>query len=272
MPNLPIPTHQLLPEEYFLIERIENMDISAFEEIHRHNFYEVLWFTEAENESQQIDFITYEIAKNQVCVLSPSQVHAMDIGTKKGFLLAFPKVVFEKMEIPASMLLKPYFSLFHLDDAVATVLLKLMVLMEEEFKGERRKSLLETYCKAFFIHLQPFSESKNTFYSKRVFQLLRLIDDHFVDNKEVAFYAQHLHISERRINEVAVKYTGETVKQLIMSRTITEAKRHLGTRELSIKEIAHQVGFNDPAYFSRLFKNKTLLSPEEFRRKEHLLR
>lgn len=272
MPNLPIPTHQLLPEEYFLIERIENMDISAFEEIHRHNFYEVLWFTAAENERQQIDFISYEIVKNQVYILSPSQIHSMEIGTKKGYLLAFPKAVFEKIEIPTSLLMKPYFSVFHLSETVAKVLSTLLALMEEEFKGERRKSLLETYCKAFFIQIQPFHESKNNAYSNRIAQLLKLVDEHFIAHKEVSFYAQHLNISERRMNEIAVQHTGETVKQLIMSRTITEAKRYLGTNEFSVKEIAHKIGFDDAAYFSRLFKNKATLSPEEFRTNEQRLR
>jgi len=45
---------------------------------------------------------------------------------------------------------------------------------------------------------------------------------------------------------------------------IVEAKRELYTKDLSVKEIAFKLGFEDPAYFSRFFKKETSRSPKEF--------
>lgn len=47
-----------------------------------------------------------------------------------------------------------------------------------------------------------------------------------------------------------------TVKQLILNRSFTEAKRYIVFDSMSLKEIAYQLGFSDPAYFSRIFKQK----------------
>jgi AraC-like DNA-binding protein len=46
-------------------------------------------------------------------------------------------------------------------------------------------------------------------------------------------------------------------KEFITNRLILEAKRRLYYQEGSIKELAYDLGFNDPEYFSRLFKKVT---------------
>lgn len=264
-----IPKHQLLPEEFLILERIEQVDASAFEGLHRHDFYEVLWFTDVkDNENHQIDFENYLIQPGQLYILSPNQVHTMKTGTKKGYLLAFPKTLFTETELPATLFKKPYFFSLHPDSETKSALRVLINLMETEYSGQRRKSLLYAYCKVFFIHITSVQGNIPPSNPDKTATLLRLIAENYVSQKEVAFYARELNTSERRLNEICVKYTGETVKQLIIDRTITEAKRFIGSGNLSVKEIAYQLGFTDPAYFSRIFKSKTDFTPEEFRRKQ----
>jgi AraC family transcriptional activator of pobA len=60
-----------------------------------------------------------------------------------------------------------------------------------------------------------------------------------------------------------VENTGETVKRLIIDRTITEAKGLLVSGNYLIKEITYSLGYSNPAYFSRIFKKKTNLTPED---------
>lgn len=59
--------------------------------------------------------------------------------------------------------------------------------------------------------------------------------------------------------------TGQNVQQLIHGKLVEKAKEILSTSDLSVAEIAYQLGFEHPQSFSRLFKTKTSYSPLAFR-------
>ena len=59
--------------------------------------------------------------------------------------------------------------------------------------------------------------------------------------------------------------TGKTALELIHLYVISEAKNLLLSGERSISEIAYQLGFENPPYFSRLFKKEVGISPKEFK-------
>lgn len=79
------------------------------------------------------------------------------------------------------------------------------------------------------------------------------------------YYAQHLHVHPNHLNAVVKRVTQKTAKQLIYKALIGIVKGLLIQTSLSIKEIAYQVGFDDPAHFNTLFKKQTLLTPLEYR-------
>ncbi|WP_437918004.1 helix-turn-helix domain-containing protein [Sphingobacterium sp. LRF_L2] len=263
-----IPIHHLEPDEFFLLERIESADESGFRDFHRHNFYEILWFTDVEHDStHSIDFEQYAIQKNDVFILSPHQVHTMDVGAKKGFLLPIAIDFFESLFfLKTDLMIFPYFLKETLDQETSQTLLQLISLIEKEYSGLRRRELLEVYMQAFIIHLKP-NKTLRSKHKDKVLTILQLINKHFKSEIEVDFYANEVHLSKRRINELMVEFTGQTVKQHIINRLVIAAKRYMGIQHLSMKEIAYELGFNSPAYFSRLFKSKTGFTPEEFKRK-----
>jgi len=73
-----------------------------------------------------------------------------------------------------------------------------------------------------------------------------------------------VHLSQVQLNEVFKAYTGMTPYQYCLHAKINRAKEILSTGESSVKEIAWRVGFDDPYYFSRLFKKKTGSRPSEW--------
>ena len=81
--------------------------------------------------------------------------------------------------------------------------------------------------------------------------------------KKVKEYANALHLTEKTLNEIVKKHTGNSTSNIIYKQIIMEAKRLLNTR-MSIKETAYELKFDDPAHFSKFFKTKTGLSPSEF--------
>lgn len=81
----------------------------------------------------------------------------------------------------------------------------------------------------------------------------------------VQFLADQLNISPSYLSDMLRSLTGQNAQQHIHSKIIENAKIKLSTSDLSISEIAYQLGFEHPQSFSRLFKLKTNQSPLEFR-------
>ncbi|KAB2805466.1 helix-turn-helix domain-containing protein [Phaeocystidibacter luteus] len=77
--------------------------------------------------------------------------------------------------------------------------------------------------------------------------------------------AERVHLSANYLSDLLKKETGRSAKDHINEFLIGRAKRALLTSQDSISEIAYELGFNYPHYFSRLFKAKTGLTPNEFR-------
>lgn len=81
----------------------------------------------------------------------------------------------------------------------------------------------------------------------------------------VAFIAEELHVSANYLSTLLKTLTGKSTQQHIQDKVIEKAKEKLSTTDLSISEIAYELGFEHPPSFTKLFKAKTKLSPLEFR-------
>ena len=85
---------------------------------------------------------------------------------------------------------------------------------------------------------------------------------------KVNYMASQLHLSPKYLSDLLKQETGKTALELIHLYMISEAKNILVAGDQSISEIAFQLGFENPPYFSRLFKKEVGMSPKEF--KNHL--
>ena len=94
------------------------------------------------------------------------------------------------------------------------------------------------------------------------FQSEQLIETGVPTVQEVA---QHLNMSPNYLSDMLRTLTGQTTQQHIHNALIEKAKEQLSTTALPISEIAYQLGFEYSQSFSKLFKNKTDVSPSEFR-------
>ncbi|WP_108807361.1 helix-turn-helix domain-containing protein [Aquimarina spinulae] len=82
----------------------------------------------------------------------------------------------------------------------------------------------------------------------------------------VSWVANCLNLSPNYLSNMLKSLTGQSTQQHIHNKLIEKAKEQLSTTPLSISEIAYSLGFEYPASFSKLFKNKTEMSPLEFRK------
>lgn len=96
-----------------------------------------------------------------------------------------------------------------------------------------------------------------------------LLEQHFLEHWTVSHYAAALSVTPTHLSRLTRSATGHAASHLILDRIIREARRNLVYTNLPISGIAYALGFNDPAYFSRLFSAATGLSPRGFRGKVH---
>jgi AraC family transcriptional activator of pobA len=96
-----------------------------------------------------------------------------------------------------------------------------------------------------------------------------LLEQHHLERWSVADYAGALSITPTHLNRVTRAATGDTASHLILNRLVREARRNLVYTNLPVSTIAYALGFEDPAYFSRVYAAATGVSPRAFRAQLH---
>ena len=81
----------------------------------------------------------------------------------------------------------------------------------------------------------------------------------------VTYFADALHLSPNYLSRLLKTLTGQSTKQFIIDKVIELAKEKLSTTNLTVNEIAYELGFEHPQSFSKLFRSQTHLSPLQFR-------
>lgn len=92
------------------------------------------------------------------------------------------------------------------------------------------------------------------------------VERHFKEQWQVGQYADVLKASPVRLNRLCLKLSGKSAFDITQDRLMLEACRKLTYVPASIASIAYELGFQDPAYFSRLFKKRIGRTPKEFRK------
>ncbi|MCB1760190.1 MAG: helix-turn-helix domain-containing protein [Gammaproteobacteria bacterium] len=95
----------------------------------------------------------------------------------------------------------------------------------------------------------------------------QLVDEHYRNHWSVEQYADALAISQGRLNRLCQLQERKSAGEIVQDRMVLEAQRHLIYSTASVALIAYDLGFNDPAYFSRFFKRRTGVTPGAFRRR-----
>ncbi|MEP2239149.1 MAG: helix-turn-helix domain-containing protein, partial [Maribacter sp.] len=93
------------------------------------------------------------------------------------------------------------------------------------------------------------------------------VEENYIKTRNVKDYAEMLSITTKNLNEVVKEFTLDTAKTFIDNYVILEAKRAIVSTDLSFKEIAFELGFDELTNFTKFFKNKVQLSPKAFKNK-----
>lgn len=238
---------------------------------HRHNFNEILFFNTGGG-IHDIDFATWKVEHAAVHFVASENVHILirDKHTR-GSSLMFTQDVF-----PGELLSRLPFSqvrpIMHLSlvqmERVQIMLGLIRDALAEDIDHTNQVVRAQAQALLFYlcgIYTQEDKVAQSALPAVIV-SFKQLVQQHFKAHVNVEGYAEMLHISPKHLIELCKKHTGKTPLQHIREYTVTEAKRLLYNTGLSVKEVAYELNFEDPANFSKYFKSICGYSPVEYRK------
>jgi AraC-like DNA-binding protein len=274
---------QGVPASFVLrtMEEIADRQQGIADDPHRHNYYSVIWPFSGSGR-HLIDFNEYPILPHYIFFVSPKQVHQIisDPETTGLVILFTPEFLMKNSiredfisnlrlfrnssDTPALPLANPMLQnllLFatHMKEAYAS---------EQELKYET----IGAYLKLFLIEcnrhcsLFPDTNTQSLEVGKSMVQRFKnLVETRFQQWHQVKEYAAALSVSPNYLNEVIKSTIGISAKDFIQNRLLLEAKRTAVFTGKSSKEIAFELGFDDPSHFSKFFRSGAGQSLLEFK-------
>lgn len=283
--GLPAPEHPLVS-----LVRFEDIPYHP-EQVPRaiiHNFYSLAlkktFHAKLKYGQQEVDF-----AEGVMLFMAPMQVLSIEgpqeaVASHKGWLLLVHPDLLWNTHLAKKIPQYEYFDYkaneaLHLSDSEQQMIVGIMQSIAQEYRARidgfsqdvilAQLELLLTYAERFYQ--RQFITRKNS-NRQIISQMEKLINKYFKGDKlqaegmpPVTYFADALHLSPGYLSRLLKTLTGQSTKQFIIDKVINLAKEKLSTTESSVSEIAYHLGFEHPQSFGKLFKNKTSMSPLEFR-------
>ncbi|WP_245224761.1 AraC family transcriptional regulator [Pseudozobellia sp. WGM2] len=227
----------------------------------------------------------YDFDEGTMSFLSPNQVLAVDEKGERnndGWSLLFHPELIANYGLSKTIKKYGFFSYgvneaLHLSDKEEQIIENLVQNIQNEYN-----SAIDLYSQDVIVsNLELLLNYCNRFYNRQFITRKMASNDllanfesklseYFDERKQsklptVKSIADEMNVSANYLSDMLRTITGQNTQQHIHSKLIEKAKEYLTTTSKSIGEIAFQLGFEHSQSFNRLFKNKTDLSPLEYR-------
>lgn len=233
----------------------------------------------------QVDLTEYLIDRPSLFFISPNQhLHVKKFGAEEGYFIYYNRdfycIQIHDEEVACDGLL---FNNIHnmpmvsLNDEEIPFFTYTFSQMTDEFglKDASLEEMIRTYLKQLFIKSARLWKKQNL--DKELIQqnndleffrkFTLLVEEHYKSKHNVADYAELLFMAPKTITHKFKRLNLPQPNDVIKNRILLEAKRLLVHTNLTSKEIGYELGYEDPAYFSRIFVQKTGETPSGFRTK-----
>ncbi|MGH1516425.1 AraC family transcriptional regulator [Chryseobacterium sp. JK1] len=225
-----------------------------------------------------IDFENIEFKAPAILFVFPDEVHhVIEVQQPKGWMISFDPSLVDKdvLQLLENNISNPLMlqkeTVFYKEIIILTDLIEKMQLHNtNNYIQKSIHTLLNSLLSLIAGNLASVLPSnkekeKRSFIIKEAF--IKLSKENFKIWKQPAKYAAALSISTAHLNDTIKSLTGNPVSVHIQQASIMEAKRLLYFTDSTVREIAYEVGYDEPVYFGKLFKKLTSLTPLEFRKK-----
>jgi AraC family transcriptional activator of pobA len=272
-------------EKIFTIRKICDFEEEEIERNlmpHLHDFYSIFWIESGEA-IHATEFVEYSLKADTILFVPPGLKHRMYIDSSVSGTYMLFNEDFIRYNRESHVPLTQY-RLFNNPDfkSLITVvpekreklrnitgLIVDEIGTSDDYSQDIVLNLLHLFLlesrRIFDQQYQAPKEEVDSTPDTTIIKFKQLIEENYIAEKNVSAYAEMLSINASCLNEMTKRTTGITAGELIRNRVIDETKKLLYSSSLSGKEIAFQLGFDDPAYFSRFFRKYTGLTLKEFR-------
>jgi YesN/AraC family two-component response regulator len=237
----------------------------------------VLFFCSSGDLSLRIDESTFHLTSGQVVTITSGQVHSIASSSNaKGFVLEFTLDFFCKDDKDIELIFhNGLFCHFAMNEVVpvdVNVVGTLLKLIQQELTQQPYQYLISVHSRIELIlvaiNRAKLKRGDEIWKPDALFlKFLEAVRNNFKKNYSLTHFAKTLRTTELKLNELAKLHTGKTAQNVIYGLITSEAKRLLTYGNLSVKEVAYELGFNDPFYFSNFFKKQTSFSPKLYKQK-----
>jgi AraC family transcriptional regulator, transcriptional activator of pobA len=239
--------------------------IDAYPLTHRKKHYFLLFMIEG-NAHHGVDLQQFDIKNNELLFILPNQIHRLPEGVHGAnyFKMVFDEDCLSRLPKQYPFLINPFNDQkIKCNATTAARLRSVFELLQEllhimdtdpDLILAHLNSLLTEINAVYFSGKKPVADDKLSIYIR--FKLF--VENSLTDHQSIKDIAGKLALNTNSLYNIVKQYSGVSPKEFITNRLILEAKRRLYYAESSsIKELAYELGFNDPEYFSRLFKKVT---------------
>jgi AraC family transcriptional regulator, transcriptional activator of pobA len=266
----------------FYTNTVESHLITSHKNIHKphkHNFYLTVLFTHGSG-IHEIDFIKYNVTPGSLFFLNPGQMHHWKLSEDiKGFIFFHTQSFYDLHFTKNRVNNFPFFYSvqnapnLYLEESDCSYFKSLFEQIHSEnqsdtiLKSQKIISLIDLIYIESTRHYIQKNESEvipNNSYSLKFQEFERLVERYYKTEKSPSQYADWLNISPKHLNRITQNMIGKTTTDIILERVFLEAKRELISQKFSFNQIADDLGYDDYAYFSRLFKKKSGETPSSF--------
>ncbi|RZL20439.1 MAG: helix-turn-helix domain-containing protein [Pedobacter sp.] len=232
----------------------------------------------------KVDFSVYTTTGPTLFFISPNQILTIDqIGEQPGLMIFYNRdfycIQLHDDEVACDGLLfnninNMPMTIIPKQDAMFIEYLFSRIQDEFELKDHSLEEMIRTYLKQLLIkstrlwkvqHLDGVIAAKPNTDLEFFRKFTQLVEASFKLKHNVADYADMLLIAPKTLAHRFKRLNLPKPNEIIKNRIILEAKRLLVHTDMTAKEIAYALGYDDPAYFSRLFFIKTGVTPSAFR-------
>ncbi|MCW3806013.1 AraC family transcriptional regulator [Plebeiibacterium marinum] len=274
----------------FVIKKIE--DIYDFlkgidDKPHRHDYYTLILVSKGTGK-HIIDFNEFDVKDKTVHFVYPGQVHQISTPERpQGWVMNFSREFLVQNAITDKLVNRVYLynttgyspPLMLSDDEYVNLLGIVNQVMQYSSKDFLYKyEALGALLKLFFINInsscmvQHSHDMEQAIGRDRLFvSFKKMLDQKFQEYHKVTQYADDLAVSSDYLNKFVKTQSGKSAKEFIQDKLLVEAKRLLLFTSQTNKELASNIGFEEPSHFSNFFKKMTSQTPGQFR-KENIVR
>jgi AraC family transcriptional activator of pobA len=234
-------------------------------------------FVEKGSLTHKVDLNDLTITNGQLFFVLPNQIHSVPEQRKEDiecFKMSFDQNCLSLLPKQFSFLINPLNSqIISLDSdsrqrvkVLFEILNKILHSDNDQKDAEiilaHLNSLLTEFNNAYFKSVAK-EKSGTTKLSKYIeFQIA--VEAHLTEQHSVNTIAGNLSVTTNNLYNIVKEFSGVSPKEFITNRLMLEAQRKLFYSETSVKELAYELGFTDPDYFSKLFKKSTGKSVTQF--------